>query len=380
MNMLKTPTASLQSDLAARDLIDLLENNRQGHFMHWLYQNGGSKIFSALSAKNPYYVLRQHEIQNIDDNAVVLGNKAKDTQTAVIVGGADAVSDKELKILSEMVRQNPRCLRHIELIDLSAEFNSVAEAKVKAWIQTLPNELQAMTVSCTNKAIQDLTAADLKKIHNGNVTVFTMGGTALNPEGTISGGLPDGRIKEFLGHIAKIAGNPDSDKNKVVMGYSKKANSLAYTYIPSDEPNASSQFWFMNGLLYNINQIEGIAEANRSGDFPSGFGISDIMSKFTGYYHLDKASRTSKNGLQVTDSFRIVIPYQGAQVISEVREGTSLVFANSVHPSIEDMNRLARTLSPSSLQTNLICSHPNPDSGSVVELFDVHTPKLSLAA
>jgi hypothetical protein len=207
-----------------------------------------------------------------------------------------------------------------------------------------------------------------------------MGGTVCNPEGTISGGLPDGRMKDFMGHVTKIAANPDQKtKNHVIMGYTKHANPLAYTYIPAEDPQASSEYWFMNGLLYNIRQIEGIERANQGYDFPDGFSMSEIRSKFEGYYNLDRESRTSKNGLRVKEEFKIVIPYLGGHTICEVKTGTSLVFANSVHPTTEDMGRLARTLSPNGLHPIIVCNHADPKSGSVVELFSVQ-PKLTLAA
>ena len=383
MNMMSNTAAQpplSSSDYAAKDLIDLLENNEQGIFMPWLYQNGGSRIFTDLSSKNPYYVLRRHEKENMADNAIVLGAKLKDTNTVAIVGGADAVTDKELKVMAEMVKQNPEALKKVVLIDLSAEFNRVAYDRVMDWVQTLPENIQGrLNVECIDKSIQNLSEEDLKKIHQGNVAAFSMGGTVCNPEGTISGGLPDGRMKDFMGHVTKIAANPKSDSNHVVMGYTKHADPKSYTHIPEHDPQASSEYWFMNGLLYNMHQIEGIEEANRGYDFPDGFSIPALRSKLEGYYYLDKPSRTSKNGLKVKEEFKIVIPYQGGHTICELKTGTSLVFANSVHPQTEDMDRLARTLSPNSLHSLMTCKHSDPKSGSVVELFSVQ-PKLTLAA
>ena len=365
---------------AAQDLINLFENNEQGHMMRWLYQNGGSEGFTRLSQKNPHYVLRKHETENIDQNAAVLATKVRETETAVIVGGADAVVDKELKILAEMVKQNPGQLKHIELVDLSPEFNNVAQKRIEDWRKTLDKKIgDKITISCTNDAIQDLKDEALKKIQKGNVTVFSMGGTAMNPQGTISGGLPDGRIKEFMGHIARIAGNPDEGtKNHVIMGYTKHADPLSYTYIPPEDPTASSENWMKTGLWYALNRVSGIKEANKGGEFPFGFSQADLMSRFEGYYHLDKSSRTSKNGLRVTEDVTIRVPYKGSVVTTELKAGTSLVFANSVHPSTEDVGRLARTLAPNAMHPLLVCNHHDPKSGSVVELFSVQ-PKIKPA-
>ena len=352
-----TPDTSSWSEtnlMAYRDFVDLVNRDQKAHVGWWAYQNGNSKIFTALCKAIKRYSYFHKVNKIIQDKKSVIAAELHDTETAILVGAADAVKTKELPILMELLDQKHVKLKNIILIDVSSAFNKSAAEIVKEAVYKKDPSIEIKTI---NKDILKLNKEDISSMQTGVMSMFMFGGLPFNSSGDVSQGLPRGKISEIFSVAAKIinyGSNPErnalimdhkeatSDKKTIESEYPSvlHPDDINYDYVKDgkigDIPlaNANFEHFFLNCVTYMVNHIPGFAKCNPH--LSNGNQVTpELLGRYFKHYRdFDTTSSNLVNGLEVKERITINVPNpQGT--IERYTLGTDqgkFVLFNTVYP------------------------------------------------
>ena len=207
-----------------------------------------------------------------------------------------------------------------------------------------------------------------------------MGGTFSNPKCQISDDtFPIGSMRTNIAPLARLAANPQSTSNKVILSYNSNKDAerveKGYTFVPEDDYQASWEYWFVSTLTHIFNKIPDFIDLNRETlKIRNGSVSADsLMDMFSLKYTFRRKAGVSQNGLIVTEDIPLKIPRLDGGIIERTMdEGKILRMVNMAHPKPEKMGALVREIEHPMTSLSVYESS-NPQSGSTIQTFNVPT-------
>lgn len=386
---------------AVRDVTDLLNRNKKAHVGWWAYQNGNSKLFTAVQRALKDYTYFHHVNSIIEDKKSTIASELKDTNTAILLGAAEAVETKELKIILEMLKQNPEALKKIVLIDVSEAFNAAAKNIVQEAVHRINPEIEIVTI---DKDVFDLDDADIKVCQDGIVSLFAMGGLGFNSPGDVSHGLPRGQISKFFTQMSKIISfgkapeknsfimdhkEPMDDVTKMTREYAAKPtiHDVPSVYLENGKVNgievekANFEYFFLSCFSYMLNNVPDFSKLNPALCDRNGDVTPESLIPYFGHYNkFDLDSSNMVNGLIANKKVTIRLPNEDGEIISiSVGRDEPYVMFNTIYPETDYLDNIMRDISQIPLMTTSSFKAPNAEISNVVTISRP-VQKLELAA
>lgn len=384
---------------AISDVTALLNRDKKAHVGWWAYQNGNSKIFTALQRAIKHYTYFHHVNDIIEQRKDTISSELKDTNTAVLLGAAEAVETKELKILLEMLKKNPNALKKIVLIDVSEAFNTAAARIVKKAVHKINPDIEVKTI---NKDFFELDDADIKECQQGIVSLFAMGGLGFNSPGDVSHGIPRGQISNFFSQSSKILSFGDTpDKNAFVMDHKEPLENVAmmtreYSTKPSihdvpaeflkdgkisglDVSKANFEYFFLSCFAYMVNNVPDFKKLNPKLLNENGEVTPESLSPYFGHYNkFDEASSNMVNGLLVKQKITLKLPDLHGNISSiTLIHNDPFVMFNTIYPETDYLDQIMQDIAEKPMMQTASFKAPKSDVSNVLGIYRPTTPKMA---
>lgn len=320
--------SNLLAERAFRDATDLFRRDKKAHVGFWAYQNGNSVIFNALCHATRTYTYFHRVQKIISERKKCLASDVADTETAILVGAAEAVRYKELPVLLEILQKENCKLKRIILIDVSRAFNERAANIVKQEVHKLNPRVSVATI---DKDIFDLSPADMQTLQRGIVTLFMHGGLPFNSPGDVSQGLPRGKIMEMFEAISRIISfgeHPERNAfitdHKELIGMPSDAEAEYPSVLDATNLNAAVvqnemvegvpvdqanyETFFLHAFAHMLDAIPNFHIHNPNICENGKISILKLKQYFRHYCQFDPNSSNLVNGLEVDKDCEIIIP------------------------------------------------------------------------